>query len=33
MRLFLWHKDQNAFAFCLLQLLSEYAGLDYALLT
>ena len=33
MRVFMWHKDQKAVASCLLQLLSEYAGLSDAPLT
>ncbi len=33
MRVFMWHRDQKAVASCLLQLLSEYAGLSDALLT
>ena len=33
MRVFMWYRDQKAIASCLLQLLSEYAGLSDALLT
>ncbi len=33
MRVFMWHRDQNALASCLLQLLPEHDGLSDALLT